>query len=166
MQRFSYIFTIAVLLIGGQSVSIANSSLAPNRGMMRRGMPAKTAAMSPQDMAKWQRYLKRRGVDVKYNQDKMLNSLGDDIEALYNPNNKTIFLRNNPSKSAFLEEAFHARQHIRGLPDDMIYNGRIIDRWEFEAQRSLIQNRNRLGIPNEQTRQTIDNLRDVYDGNY
>ena len=48
----------------------------------------------------------------------------------------------------------------------MIYNGRIIDRWEFEAQRSLIQNRNRLGIPNEQTRQTIDNLRDVYDGNY
>jgi len=120
--------------------------------------------MTAEEMGKWERYLERRNVRIKYGQDSMLDELG--AEALYNPNNRTIYLRGNPSKSAFLEEAIHARQDLRGLPDFMEYKGKTIDRWEFEAQRTLIRYRHRLGIPNDQTRQTISNLRDVYNGCY
>ncbi|HXE56245.1 MAG TPA: hypothetical protein VN541_24675 [Tepidisphaeraceae bacterium] len=140
------------------------TSVRSEGGVPRRGIATKTESMAPVDAARWQRYLSRRNVTVKYGQETLLDKV--DAEALYDPNTKTIYLRNNPSKSAFLEEAFHAIQDVRGLPEQMQFKGITVDKWEFEAQRSLIQNRLRLGIPNEQTRQTIQNLRDVYAGRY
>jgi hypothetical protein len=128
----------------------------------RRGIAPKTATVSAEEVAKWEGYLERRGVTIMRGEDALLDSLG--CEALYA--DKKLFLRTDPSRSAFFEESFHAIQDIRGVPSKMQYNGLEIDRWEFEAQRSLIRNRQRLGIPNDQTRQTIDNLRRVYDAKY
>jgi hypothetical protein len=127
-------------------------------------MIPQTATVTAEETAKWEAYLARRGVTVKYGQETMLDAIN--AEALYNPATKTIYLRTAPSRSAFFEEAFHAIQDIQKVPDTMVRNGITIDRWEYEAQRSLIRNRNRLGIPNAETRQTIQNLRDVYNAAY
>jgi hypothetical protein len=125
-------------------------------------MASKSALMPAEEMAKWTRYLERRGIEVLPGEDVLLESFG--YEAMYA--GKKLFLRTNPSTSAFYEEAFHAIQDLRGVPATMVRDGIVISRWEFEAQRSLIRNRHRLGIPNDQTRQTIESLRDVYKGVY
>jgi RHS repeat-associated protein len=71
------------------------------------------------------------------------------------PNAKLIQLRENPSVSAVYEEFIHTAQLRRGRTStDWIVSN------EIEAAEKLIRFRKQYGIPNSQTRQTIDRLRD------
>lgn len=133
----------------------------------RRGFPPKTGTMDTDRMAKWIRFLGRRGVTVKRGGIvSWIKRRWYKAEALYDSKTRTIYIARNPTKSAFFEEAFHALQHLRNLPRFLNYQGWLIDRWEYEAQGALIRYRHKLGIPNEETRQTIQNFRNVLRGNY
>ncbi len=67
----------------------------------------------------------------------------------------TIAFRPNPSTSAVFEEFIHATQYRTGRA-----NGTNIIEMEIEAKEKLIKFRNAYGIPNSETRDTIQQLRE------
>jgi hypothetical protein len=80
---------------------------------------------------------------------------------------KTILLPDRPSTSSVFEEFIHATQHRTGRFNqavDQFGNARAIDMMEIEAAEKLIRNRRAWGIPNAETRQTIERLRGLRGG--
>ncbi|MDA7028116.1 hypothetical protein PJ311_16195 [Bacillus sp. CLL-7-23] len=72
-------------------------------------------------------------------------------------NEKTIQLRQNPTTSAVFEEFIHTAQYRAGkIPDQ---TPRTVLTVEIEAAEKLIKYRNVYGIPNVETRATIERLR-------
>ncbi|MFD0671912.1 hypothetical protein [Cohnella sp. GCM10027633] len=67
----------------------------------------------------------------------------------------TIAFRSNPSTSAVFEEFIHATQYRTGRA-----NGTNIIEMEIEAKEKLINFRKAYGIPNSETRDTIQQLRE------
>jgi hypothetical protein len=137
---------------------------APNRAAetaARRGIPQKIGAMDPDVMARWTRFLERRGVTVEAGTDVAQLKLFDygGAEGLYQsgPLGRRVFLEANPTRSAFFEESFHALDDLRELDPAL---------WESSAKEALIRYRHRLGIPNSETRVTIQQLREVRNGTY
>ena len=79
-------------------------------------------------------------------------------------NEKTILLPENPTRSAVFEEFIHTSQHRRGLVNDYAQkygNSGAELRLEIEAAEKLINNRKAWQIPNDETRQTIQRLRNM-----
>jgi hypothetical protein len=68
-----------------------------------------------------------------------------------------ITLRENPSRSAVFEELIHATQNRKGRFDGSPLSSLVN---EIEAKEKLIRNRRAYGIPNAETKQTIEALRD------
>ncbi|RJX39123.1 hypothetical protein D3P09_16660 [Paenibacillus pinisoli] len=72
-------------------------------------------------------------------------------------NEKTIQLRQNPTTSAVFEEFIHTAQYRAGkIPDQ---TPRTVLTVEIEAAEKLINYRKAYGIPNDETRATIERLR-------
>nr|WP_274529245.1 RHS repeat domain-containing protein [Paenibacillus piscarius] len=72
-------------------------------------------------------------------------------------NEKTIQLRQNPTTSAVFEEFIHTAQYRAGkIPDQ---TPKTVLTVEIEAAEKLIKYRKSYGIPNVETRATIDRLR-------
>lgn len=72
-------------------------------------------------------------------------------------NEKTIQLRQNPTTSAVFEEFIHTAQYRAGkIPDQ---TPRTVLTVEIEAAEKLINYRKAYGIPNVETRATIERLR-------
>jgi hypothetical protein len=70
---------------------------------------------------------------------------------------KTIQLRQNPSTSAVFEEFIHTAQYRAGkIPDQL---PKTVLTVEIEAAEKLIKYRSIYGIPNVETRATIERLR-------
>lgn len=69
-------------------------------------------------------------------------------------NDKTILLPENPSASAVYEELIHATQFRKGVA-----NTSNVTQMEIQAAEKLIRHRKAYGIPNAETRQTIERLR-------
>ena len=84
---------------------------------------------------------------------RLLQSLGAEGATL---DSSTILLRQNPGTSAVYEELIHSAQLRRGMND--------VTRMEIEAAEKLIQFRQGYGIPNSETRQTIERLRQLRGG--
>lgn len=79
-------------------------------------------------------------------------------------NEKTVLLPENPTRSAVFEEFIHTSQHRRGLVNDYAQkygNSGAELRLEIEAAERLINNRKAWQLPNNETRQTIQRLRDM-----
>jgi hypothetical protein len=73
-----------------------------------------------------------------------------------------ILHSSNPSRSAVFEEFIHTSQHRRGVVNDLItrHGNMEAERLlEVQAAERLISNRRAWGIPNNETRQTIERLR-------
>lgn len=126
--------------------------------------------MDTEVLARWVRFLQRRGIIVEQGtsaSQSLLTYYG--AEGIYDKRARTIYLTAQPSASAFYEEAFHALQHRAGLIDLMILPGlveREVSRWEYEAKVALIRHRHKLHIPNRQTRVTVRQLRRLKLGFY
>jgi len=76
---------------------------------------------------------------------------------------KTILLPQSPTTSAVFEEFIHSAQHRTGLVNsytDLYGNAGANLRLEIQAAEKLITNRKAYGIPNSETQQTIQRLRD------
>jgi hypothetical protein len=71
-------------------------------------------------------------------------------------NATTVLLGRNPSRSAIFEEMIHVGQFRHGR----ITSGSVLKN-EIEAAERLIQNRRAWGIPNAETRATIERLRSL-----
>lgn len=72
-------------------------------------------------------------------------------------NEKTIQLRTNPTTSDVFEEFIHTAQYRAGkIPDQSV---ETVLKVEIEAAEKLIKNRRAYGIPNIETRQTIERLK-------
>jgi len=128
-------------------------------------------------MSKVSRAFARRGVQVKqggivswWNRKGGLGGVlraEPAAEGLFDTSKMTIYTTRNPTKSAFAEEALHAIQSLTDVPRfGTVGPGRMFDNWERMAQSYLIKYRGRLGIPNDQKRQTIFNLGKVMSGEY
>jgi hypothetical protein len=77
-------------------------------------------------------------------------------------NADTILLPAQPTTSAVFEEFIHSAQFRTGQVDaytELYGNAGAQTRLEIDAAGKLITNRNAYGIPNSETRQTIQNLR-------
>lgn len=77
---------------------------------------------------------------------------------------KTVLLPERPTTTAVFEKFIHTAQHRTGRFSqavDQFGTCEAIRRMEIEAAERLIRNRKPWGIPNAQTRQTIDRLRQL-----
>lgn len=78
-------------------------------------------------------------------------------------NADTILLPPNPNTSSVFEEFIHSAQFRTGRVDaytDLYGNAGAQTRLEIDAAEKLITNRSAYRIPNSETRQTIQRLRD------
>jgi RHS repeat-associated protein len=149
------------LTTGPEEFSVLGKLRGPDAGVANsvlRRLSFGSSEMDALQMARWTRYLQRKGVTVQRGGFKSwLKRTWEGAEGIYDPRTSTIYLAKRPTRSAFWEEAHHALTHKTGL---------VQRHWERLAKTWLIQRRHRLGIPNIETRGTIEQLRQVRVGRY
>jgi len=87
----------------------------------------------------------------------------------FNPAQRTIYLHSNPTRSAVYEEVYHAYQFLRDGRSDVARSapgrpGVSISAQEYEAKTFLLRNRHHLGIPNSESRTTLQHLWRLHHG--
>ena len=115
--------------------------------------------ISPADLARMQSAFERNGGKILQNVDGYLrfrNAEG------VTDNAKQFLLRSDASRSAVFEEFIHTAQHRTGRFNEAVGKyGNIRGEafLEIEAAEKLIRNRKAWQLPNSETRQTIERLR-------
>ncbi|TQK62501.1 uncharacterized protein DUF4280 [Brevibacillus sp. AG162] len=145
----------------GRSKNVKNIVEATSKGNRKWGKTLNRidngSGHIPMDPEKFNRmknaFEKQGGLLVpEYEAVPLLNWHGTEASTL---NDKTIAFRPNPSASAVFEEFIHATQYRTGRA-----TGSNILEMEIEAKEKLIKHRKAYGIPNVETRETIQHLRD------
>jgi hypothetical protein len=173
----------ALPLPGGLGITRGIFNRAPNNidDILRAssGSAGFSTVLSTERAQKWQRYLERRGINFEIGTPSANLKLFDKgeylpdgsirpLEGLFSGgrNGGTIYLPENPSTSAFFEEAFHAQQHLRNDSLTKIINGRKVDAWEYDAKQSLLKYSEKLGLTYDEFIEIERQLQRVLDGTY
>lgn len=114
----------------------------------------------------WTKYLTKKGVVIEIGTEeakRMLNKRNADglfIMRGYNSETNSfkeriIYLHEDPSTSAFLEETYHALQSLEGVQmyKDITYKGTLyenVDNWEFLAKKRILDEAQQNGISYEE----------------
>jgi hypothetical protein len=130
----------------------------------------------------WIRYLEKRGVIFEIGTPYAISLLENDgcsglfvrkvLNSETNEWERTIYLFDNPSTGAFLEECYHAVQSLEGLPKYMppvTYNGKLYENfngWEYLAKKRILDNADKIGLSYEEYRKLEDQLLEVLENKY
>ncbi|OYQ50385.1 hypothetical protein CHU92_00090, partial [Flavobacterium cyanobacteriorum] len=130
----------------------------------------------------WTKFLTKKGVKIEIGTEeanRILNVNFADglfVRKGYDPvtnqfKEQIIYLKSNPSTSAFLEESYHALQSIEGVEKykDVIYKGihyKNIDYWEFLAKKRILEEAKKNGISYEEYIFVEKQLYDVLNKKY
>ncbi|KHL91221.1 hypothetical protein QW71_35950 [Paenibacillus sp. IHB B 3415] len=123
---------------------------------LARNVSQFSGSIDPAKFAKMKRAFEKQGgiIDQSEEAIRYLDYRGAEAVTW---NEKTIQLRRNPTTSAVFEEFIHTAQYRAGkIPDQL---PRTVLTVEIEAAAKLIKFRNVYGIPNVETRATIERLR-------
>ncbi|GED59073.1 hypothetical protein BFO01nite_32050 [Brevibacillus formosus] len=148
----------------GRSKNVKNLVDAARKGKKRtsvgltRSTGDSTSSMNPAKFDRMKKAFEKQGgiIDQSEEAIRYLDYRGAEAVTW---NEKTIQLRQNPTTSAVFEEFIHTAQYRAGkIPDQ---TPRTVLTVEIEAAEKLIKYRKAYGIPNIETRDTINRLRDL-----
>lgn len=152
------------------------------RRMADGGNNPKFSVISDKVKDYWIKYLTKKGVKIEIGTEEANRILDENfadglfVRKGYNGETnqfkeQIIYLKNEPSTSAFLEETYHALQNIEGVQmyKDVTYKGVIyekVDNWEFLAKKRILDEAEKNGISYEEYILVEKQLDDVLNNRY